>query len=119
MKNYAYGFNLSSLIDSSLPGNYLIEDRNTRFYYPEKYIDKDTFQRCINKDHLSNENERRSKCLKAYNVKQFITSPERVVNKPFNCQTITTFRATRNIFNREKSKVKYSWLSFIKELQKL
>ena len=47
MNKTAYGFNLSKIIDQNIPGSFLINKRNMRFYYPNNYLGIYKYKKCI------------------------------------------------------------------------
>lgn len=107
MYKTAYGFSLSSMIDPNLDGNILIEDRNTRLYYPKNYIDVDKMRNC----RLRNKNlgfDANDICLKKYNINQVISDINYKANRNFfDCHIINSFKASRNFFRQIKDSTKY------------
>ena len=107
MYKTAYGFSLSSMIDPNLDGNILIEDRNTRLYYPKNYIDVDKMRDCRlrNKDLSIDANDI---CLNKYNINQVISSINYKVNSNFfDCHIIKSYKASRNFFRQTEYSYKY------------
>ena len=107
MYKTAYGFSLSSIIDPNLNGNILIEDRNTRLYYPKNYIDVDKMKDCRlrNKDLGFDANDI---CLKKYDINQVISNIDYKANSNFfECHIIKTFKASRNFFRQLEHSNKY------------
>ena len=107
MYKTAYGFSLSSIIDPNLNGNILIEDRNTRLYYPKNYIDVDKMKNCRlrNKDLGFDANDI---CLKKFDINQVISNMSYKANSNFfDCQIIKSFKASRNFFRQIEHSYKY------------
>jgi len=107
MYKTAYGFSLSSIIDPNLNGNIMIEDRNTRLYYPKNYIDFDNIKTCRlrNKDLGIDANDI---CLKKYDINQVISDINYNANiNFFDCHIIKSFKASRNFFRQIEHSYKY------------
>ena len=108
MLDTAYGYNLSTIINDSIPGNFLIKSRNMRLYYPKNYLDKDKMQNCINSSNLSSKANAEDSCLMKYNINQIIASKEDLVNKKlYSCKFINSNIAKRNILKKRNHTFKY------------
>ncbi len=108
MNRTAFGFNYSRGVDFNLEGNFLIKDRVTRFYYPINYIDNDAMRRCFNEEINIGSDKPYNKCLRKFNITQIITYPEDPIDiSIFDCNVLNSSKASRNIFNRTKYKLKY------------
>ena len=108
MKRTAYGYANSTLIDMSLPGKTLIEDRNTRLYYSFDYVDKEKLNKCINNKTLEIGGKAEEICLKENNITQILSSKESENFKNlYECKNINSFKATRNFLKRKPYKVNY------------
>ena len=104
----AYGFNTAAQINNSLSGNIYITDRNTRFYYPQNYIDIDQMNRCFNENLIIDKSESKEICFKRYQIKQIITNEEEKINENiYECKIINSTRSSRNFLNRKPYKFKY------------
>ena len=104
----AYGYENSGLIDQKMKGTILFHDRNTRFYYPTNYIDKDMMNRCINEFKFNGQEKSQEICLKKFNVTQIVNAWEDIsLEKIYDCEIINTIKATRNIFSRTKQDIRY------------
>ena len=104
----AYGYKNSRLIDQSLKGNILFYERNTRFYYPTNYIDKDRMDSCIFEFKFNGEKNAKEICLEKYNVTQIVNAWEDIsLERKYNCENINSIKATRNILSRSKRSVRY------------
>ena len=106
----AYGFNTAAQINNALPGNIYISRRNTRFYYPENYVDRDQINRCFKENLLKYKSEAKQICFEKYNIGQIITNEKEKINKNiYECKIINTTSSSRNIFKRKPSKIKYCY----------
>ncbi len=104
----AFGYKNSLLVDKSLKGSILFYDRNTRFYYPTNYLDKDRMNSCIDEFKLNGEKKSKQICLEKFNITQIVNAWEDLGNeKSYDCQMVTTIKATRNILSRNKYKTRY------------
>lgn len=118
MNRFAYGFNITSLIDKQMDGKVLINDRNTRLYYPSNYLDIDQMKGCLNDYIYLGENKAKQFCLKKNNVKQILNAWEEETfnsEKKYKCETISSLKATRNIFNNRKYNLNYCRLKELPE----
>ena len=110
MNRFAYGFNITGLIDKKMDGKILINDRNTRLYYPTNYLDIDQMKGCLNDYIYLGENKAKQFCLKKNNVKQILNAWEEDTfnsDKKYKCEKINSLKATRNIFNNRKYDLNY------------
>ena len=83
MNKFAYGFNNSGLIDKSMEGKFLVNDRNTRLYYPANYLDIDKMKTCVIDYKNLGEIKAKEFCLRKYNVTQILNAWE---EKLFNTE---------------------------------
>ena len=108
MNKTAYGFNLSKVIDQKISGSFLINQRNMRLYYPNNYLEKDKYKRCIEDNELLNESNSKKLCLNEYNVNQIITDlKDEFDQNKYQCKIINTDATSRNFFNTKKQTYKY------------
>tara|TARA_Y100000992_G_C21160147_1_gene440629 strand:- start:213 stop:569 length:357 start_codon:yes stop_codon:yes gene_type:complete len=118
MNRFAYGFNITGLIDKKMDGKILINDRNTRLYYPTNYLDIDQMKGCLNDYIYLGENKAKQFCLKKNNVKQILNAWEEDTfnsDKKYKCEKINSLKATRNIFNNRKYDLNYCRLKELSE----
>ena len=107
MNASAAGFFSSQKIDKTLKGNFVVFPRNTKFYYPANYIERDNINKCIFDNKFLEKNSK-IYCFNKYNINQIITHPNHSIPKSiFKCKIFDSFQAGRNIFNRKKIKLKY------------
>ena len=110
MNKFAYGFNNSGLIDKSMEGKFLVNDRNTRLYYPANYLDIDKMKTCVIDYKNLGEIKAKEFCLRKYNVTQILNAwEEKLFNTEeyYECEIKSSLKATRNIFNSRKYSLNY------------
>ena len=110
MNKFAYGFNNSGLIDKSMEGKFLVNDRNTRLYYPANYLDIDKMKTCVIDYKNLGEIKAKEFCLRKYNVTQILNAwEEKLFNtdENYECEIKNSLKATRNIFNSRKYSLNY------------
>ena len=101
MEESAYGYNIARQVDKSSYGNFLIEERNTRLFYPKNYIERYKMKECI----LKND---QPFCFNKYEINQVIANKNyEVYDKSFDCRLIDSVKGSRNLFNRRKYKLKF------------
>ena len=108
MHKTAYGFNLSNIIDQNISGNFLINQRNMRLYYPSNFLEIDKYKKCIKDNDFLELSNSKKICLEKYNVNQIITDlGDKVDHKYYQCELISADAASRNFFNRKEQTYKY------------
>ncbi len=109
MNRFAYGFNIAGLVDKSMEGKILFNDRNTRFYYPSNYIDINLMNYCVNEFSYLGKGKARAFCLKKYKVTQIVNAWEEDFfnDDNYECKVTNSIKATRNIFNRKRYNLRY------------
>ena len=101
MEESAYGYNIARQVDKTSYGNFLIEERNTRLFYPKNYIERYKMKECI----LKND---QPFCFNKYEINQVIANKNyEVYDKSFDCRLIDSVKGSRNLFNRRKYKLKF------------
>lgn len=118
MNRFAYGFNIAGLVDKSMEGKILFNDRNTRLYYPSNYIDINLMNHCVNEFIYLGKRKAREFCLKKNEVTQIVNAwEEDFFNKDDNyeCKITNSIKATRNIFNRKKYNLRYCRINDLPE----
>ena len=108
MDKTAFGFNLSKIIDQDISGNFIINKRNMRLYYPSNYLAKYRYRKCLKDNKLFDLSSTKNLCFEKYNINQIITDmSEKIDEKKYKCDLINTNAASRNIFNRNRITYKY------------
>ena len=104
MKIAAYGYESSLLVDKTMQGNILFNERNTRLYYPKNYLDKDKLNICINEKIINGKKDPKENCLTEFNITQIVNASEDIVKdeKNYFCQDLKLTKATRNPLKRTK-----------------
>lgn len=108
MEKTAFGFSTSLIIDKQDKNGILFTNRNTRLYYPNNYIDRDLFLKCINNNYLYSKQNLQNFCLDKYKINQIISNNNFLIeNKNFKCDKINIPFGSRNPFNRSNLQQQY------------
>ena len=108
MNKTAYGYNLSKIIDKNISGNFLINKRNMRLYYPKNYLEIDKYKKCLKDNEILGSANSKNFCLENFNINQIIVDfSDKVDEKYYQCELLNADVSSRNFYNRKKQTFKY------------